>query len=403
MDYRYVAYDQDRKLVRGGLEAASDEAAASLLSYGGYQVLSLKLVTPFFAGDKLVARFSQVKSKEVVSFSRQLALLLESGTDIVSSLELVQSQITNRALKKTVGEVASDIRGGSSLSTAMSKHPRTFPEVCYRAIAAGEQAGNLELALRQMADYLERAIVTEQKIKNAMAYPVLLAAVAVGVVAVLAGYVLPKFEDLYASFDAKLPLPTRMVISVSRWFADWWPYVLLGILLVAGLAYAYTRTPAGKYRWHRLLLTLPIVGRIILLTEMSRCCRTMALLVRVGLPLPEIMSLAISGTSNKVVAEALTGVQRDLIQGEGLSKPMAKRPLFPPLMVQMVGVGEETGKLENSLNTVAQSYEFEAGEKTATAVGFIQPALILAVALVVGFIAISMVSAMYSIYQQVQI
>ncbi|MBM4462987.1 MAG: type II secretion system F family protein [Chloroflexi bacterium] len=403
MGYQYIAYTADRRVVKGKLSAPTEEAAANLLSYGGYHVVSLKVIVPFFSNEKLLARFARVKTKEIVLFSRELALLLESGTDIVNALELIQSQIANRAFRKTIGAVTSDIRAGTSLSTAMSRHPRTFPEVYHRTIAAGEQAGNLEVVLRQMADHLEKATVTEQKIRRAMAYPAMLAVVAVGVVAVLVSYVLPKFKDLYESFDAKLPLQTRIVITVSKWATDWGLYVLLGILVMAGLAYAYTRTPAGKYRWHRLLLTLPIVGRINLLTELSCCCRTMALLFKVGLPLPEIMALAIRGTSNTVMAEALTGVQRDLIQGEGLSKPMGKRPLFLPLMVQMVGVGEETGNLDNSLNTVAQSYEIEADERTTAAIGFIQPALIIAVAVVVGFIAVSMISAMYSIYHQVSV
>jgi len=403
MDYRYTAYTEDKRLVRGRLSAASEEAAINLLSFGGYQVVSLKLVTPFFSNERLLASFSRVNSKEIILFSRQLALLLESGTDIVSALELIQSQITSRALKKTIGDVTSDIRGGSSLSTAMGKHPRTFPEVYHRTIAAGEQAGNLEVVLRQMADHLERSALTGKKIKSAMSYPIMIAAVAVVVVFVLVAYVLPKFNDLYESFGAKLPITTRIVISLSKWFTHYGLYVILGILLLAGLAYAYTRTPAGKYQWHRLLLSLPVVGRINLLNELSCCCRIMALLFKVGLPLPEIMVLAIRGTSNTVMAEALTGVQQDLIQGEGLSKPMAKRKLFLPLMVQMVGVGEETGNLDNTLNTVAQSYEVEADDRTSSAVGLIQPALTIAIAVVVGFIAISMLSAMYSIYGQVNV
>ena len=403
MDYRYTAYTEDKRLVRGRLSAASEEAAINLLSFGGYQVVSLKLVTPFFSNERLLASFSRVNSKEIILFSRQLALLLESGTDIVSALELIQSQITSRALKKTIGDVTSDIRGGSSLSTAMGKHPRTFPEVYHRTIAAGEQAGNLEVVLRQMADHLERSALTGKKIKSAMSYPIMIAVVAVVVVFVLVAFVLPKFNDLYESFGAKLPITTRIVISLSKWFTHYGLYVILGILLLAGLAYAYTRTPAGKYQWHRLLLSLPVVGRINLLNELSCCCRIMALLFKVGLPLPEIMVLAIRGTSNTVMAEALTGVQQDLIQGEGLSKPMAKRKLFLPLMVQMVGVGEETGNLDNTLNTVAQSYEVEADDRTSSAVGLIQPALTIAIAVVVGFIAISMLSAMYSIYGQVNV
>jgi len=401
MDYQYIAYTADKRLVRGKLSATNEEAATNLLSYGGYQVVSLKLVTPFFNAEKLLARFSRIKPREIIMFSRQLALLLESGTDIVTSLELLQSQVTNRTLKRVIGEVASDIRGGSSLSSALSKHPRAFPELYHRTIAAGEQAGNLEIVLRQMADYLERGALTEKKIKNALMYPFVLAIVAVGVVGVLVTFVLPTFTSLYTAFGAKLPAPTRMLIGVSGWLGNYGLYLLVAVLVLVGIGYAYIKTPAGKYQWDKLMLSLPVVGRINQLSELSRCCRTTALLFKVGLPLPEIMNLAVHGANNKVVAKALSEVQQELIRGEGLSKPMSRRKTFLPLMVQMVGVGEETGNLDNTLTTVAQSYEVEADDRTSSAVGLLQPAMVVIIALIVGFIAVSLVSAMYSIYGQV--
>jgi type IV pilus assembly protein PilC len=401
MDYQYIAYTADRRLVRGRLSATNEEAATSLLNYGGYQVVSLKLVTPFFNAEKLLARFSRVKPREIIMFSRQLALLLESGTDIVTSLELLQSQVTNRTLRRMLGEAASDIRGGSSLSAALSKHPRAFPELYHRTIAAGEQAGNLEIVLRQMADYVERGALTEKKIKNALMYPFVLAVVAVGVVDVIVTFVLPTFTSLYAAFGAKLPAPTRMLISVSGWLGNYGLYLLVAVVVAVVLGYTYIRTPAGKYQWDKLMLSLPVVGRINLLSELARCCRTTALLFRVGLPLPEVMNMAVHGANNKVVAKDLSEVQQELIRGEGLSKPMSRRKTFLPLMVQMVGVGEETGNLDNTLTTVAQSYEVEADDRTSSAVGLLQPAMVVIIAVVVGFIAVSMLSAMYSIYGQV--
>ena len=398
MDYQYIAYTQDRKLVRGKLSATSEEAAVNLLSYGGYQVVSLKSFTPFFNMEKLVALFSRVKPTEIIMFSRQLALLLESGTDIVGALELLQSQVTNRTLKKIIGQVASDIRGGTSLSGALSKHPRAFSAMYYRTIAAGEQGGNLEIVLRQMAFYMEKGVITEKKIKNALTYPIIVVFVAVIVVTLLVTYIMPTFTILYAGFGTEMPPATQMLIAVSDWSGRYGLYVLLAILAVAGVGFAYIRTPAGKYWWGGLLLRLPILGRINLLGELSRCCRIISLLFRVGLPLPEIMTMAAQGSKNKVVAEALTEVQQELVRGEGLSKPMAKRKLFLPMMVQMTGVGEETGNLDNTLATVADSFEMEADDRTSSAVGLIQPAMIIIIALIVGFIAISLVSAMYSIY-----
>jgi type IV pilus assembly protein PilC len=401
MEFRYVAYTEDKRLVKGKLSATTEEAALNLLSYGGYQTVSLKEIVPFFNMQKIAARFTRVKPREIIMFSRQLALLLESGTDIVTSLELLQSQVTNRTLQIVLGDVASDIRGGSSLSAALGKHPRAFPELYARTLAAGEQAGNLEVVLRQMADYMERSATTEKKIKSALTYPVIVAIIAFVVLAVLITFVLPAFTGLYRTLGADLPMATQLLISISDWLIDYGVFLLLGIVALAIVSYLYIRTPAGKYQFDKLMLTMPIIGRINLLSELARCCRTIALLFKVGLPLPEVMSQAIHGTNNKVIAKALTEVQQELIRGEGLSKPMAKRNIFLPLMVQMVGVGEETGHLDTTLSTVAQTYEVEADDRTSSAVGLIQPAITVVIGVVIAFIAISLVSAMYSIYGQV--
>ncbi len=168
------------------------------------------------------------------------------------------------------------------------------------------------------------------------------------------------------------------------------------------MGYLYSRTPAGRYQRDKLLLKLPVIGRVIQLNELSRCCRTISLLFKVGLPLPEILTQAMRGTKNRVMTRALAETQQDLIRGEGLSKPMAKRDVFLPLMVQMVGVGEETGNLDSTLATVAQSYELEADDKTSSAIGLIQPALVAVIAIVIGFLAVSLLSAMYSIYGSVK-
>lgn len=403
MDFHYIAYTSEKKLVKGKLSATDEKGAASLLSYGGYQLVSLKGVTPFFNLGSVAGRFSRIKPREIMMFSRQLALLLESGTDIVTALELLQSQATNRGLRVIIGQVASDIRGGTSLSTALSKHPRAFPEIYHRTIAAGEQGGNLEVVLRQMADYLERSVLTEKKIKNALTYPVMLGVVAIIVVAIMVAFVFPTFIDLYGAFGVELPTPTRILLGVAAWLLDYGLFIILAMVAAVIMGYLYIRTPAGRYQFDKLMLSLPVVGRINVLSELGRCCRTMSLLFKVGLPLPEIMSLVIHGSGNKAMVEALTGVQKELIRGQGLSKPMGKNKLFLPLMVQMVGVGEETGNLDNTLTTVAQSYEIEADDRTSSAVGLIQPAMIIGIAVVIGFIAVSLLSAMYSIYGQLNV
>ncbi len=402
MDFAYTAYTEDKRLVNGKVSALSEEAATQLLGYGGYRVVSLKQVVPFLNTEKLLARFTSIKSTEIIMFSRQMALLLESGTDIVTALDLLQEQTDNKTLKTIIGEVAADIRGGSGLSVALSKHPRAFSPMYHRAIAAGEQAGNLEVVLRQMASHMEQGVTTEKQIRNALTYPFVVVFVAVIVVIILVTFVLPAFTKMYAEFGVELPLITRVLMAITDWFSQYGVFVILAIVAAAAGVYFYIKTPRGKHWWDTKVLKLPVLGRIVHLGELARCCRTMSLLIRIGLPLPEVMAMAIYNSNNKVVGENLTGVQQELIRGEGLSQPMAKRALFLPLMTQMVRVGEETGHLDNTLDTVADSFEMDSSEKTKSAVALIQPVMTIIIGLLVGFVVLAMVSAMYSIYGSFQ-
>jgi len=402
MDFAYTAYTEDKKLVKGKVSATSEDTATELLSYGGFRVVSLKATLPLINKEKLLSLFSRIRTPEMVMFSRQLALLLESGTDIVTALDLLQNQITNQTLKKIIGEVSSDIRGGSSLSRALGKHPRAFPPMYSQAIAAGEQGGNLEVVLRQMADYIERGVTTQKRIKSALTYPVVVVIVAIVVIVIMVTKVFPTFINLYSQLSAELPALMTLLMGLTNWTNHYGLYLLLGVLIAVIAVYMYIRTPPGRYRWDTMMLGLPVFGRIIQLGELSRCCRTMSLLIRVGLPLPEVLAATIRGIGNKAIVESMARVQQKLIRGEGLSKPMAMEKLIMPLMTQMVGVGEETGNLENTLTTVAESLEAEANDKTNTALGLIQPVITIILGLVVGFIVLTMFSALYSVYGQIK-
>jgi len=401
MNYHYVACSENNRMVKGKLSAPNEEGAAGMLAYSGYRVLSLKEDTPFFTAGKLGARFSAIKPTEVVMFSRQLALLIESGTDAVTSIELLQAQATNRSFKKILADVLSDVRGGSALSEALSRHPRAFSQVYHRLVSVGERTGNLETVLRRAADYIERIATTQKSVKNALIYPIIVLIVATLVITVMVTFVLPTFSELYSAFGVELPAATRALLAITDWTQHYGQWLLAAMLIIVVAGFVYTRTPAGKYQWGKLSLTLPQVGRINLLNELSRCCRNIALLYGSGLPLPEIMTMLIQGTNNKVMAKALIEVQKSMIAGAGLSGPMAKNKVFLPLMVQMTAVGEETGNLDNTLNTVAESYETESDDRTKTMVALITPAMTIFIGSVVGFIVLALISAMYSIYGQV--
>jgi len=306
-------------------------------------------------------------------------------------------------MRKIVGDVASDIRGGGSLSKSLDKHPQAFSTMYSQAIAAGEQGGNLEVVLRQMADYIERVVVTEKRIKSALTYPIIVVVVAIVVILALVLLVFPTFVSFYSQLGAELPLPTKILIGLTEWLNHYGLYLLLVVLVAAGALYIYVRTTAGRYRWDKMMLSMPVIGRIVHLSELSRCCRTMSLLIRVGLPLPEVLTVTARSITNKAINGGLNEVQQELIKGEGFAKPMAKSEFFLPLMTQMVRVGEETGNLENTLNTVSESFEAEADDKTNSAVGLIQPVITIILGLVVGFVVLAMFSALYSVYSQLNI
>jgi type IV pilus assembly protein PilC len=313
---------------------------------------------------------------------------------------LLQEQITKHSLKKVVYDIVADLRSGNQLSVAMSRHPDFFTPMACRTLSIGEQTGSLEVMLKQMAEYMEREQETRKGIKGALMYPAIAAVVTVGVVGILMFFVLPAFSNLYGSLGAQLPTITRVMISLSVVIREHALHIFLGIFIVVGLVLIYIRTSDGKMKLDMLMLRIPQLGRVRLLNELSRCCRSISLLFTAGLPLTEIMPLVIQGASNRIIAQALYGVQTDMLKGEGLAKPMAKNPIFLPMMVQMVKVGEETGSLDTSLIAVAQNYESEAHEKTKSLIAMIPPVMTIIIAGIVGLIALSMVSAMYSIYGQ---
>jgi len=398
MIYQYVAYNESGEIVKGKVPANGEEAATDLLGYVGYQAISLKPYVPFLNLEKLWASFFPVKPEEVVLLYRQLAMLLESGTDIVASLELLQEQSVNPTLKRVLGEVISNLRGGNQLSRALGKHPQVFPSIYCRLLSVGEQSGDLETVLTQVADYMEKEAATAKETKAALMLPAITAIIAVVAIGVLVTLVLPGFGSLYSSLGVDLPPMAQMLITIASMVQSYWMYLILAVLSVAGLALIYIKTPGGRYKWDRLLLSLPRVGRVRHLGELARCCRSMSLLFHSGLPLTEVMPLVIQGSGNTAIAKALSDVQQDMVKGEGLSRPMAKNKLFLPMMVQMVRVGEETGNLDVTLLAVARSYEAEAEDKMRSLIALIPPAMTLILGGVVGLIAVTLMSAMTALY-----
>jgi type IV pilus assembly protein PilC len=394
MEYTYLSYTENRQIVKGRISAIDEQAAVDMLANIGYHVVSLKPVTAFLPDLSRLFQ-ARVKPAEMVTFSRQLALLLESGVGIVQSLELLQSQTMDRGLKKVLLEVIADLRSGMSLSAALAKYPHVFPTLYCKMVSVGEQTGSLESVLRSLANYTERQTAAMAKLKQAMTYPMIVLCLGIVVAIIMVTVLLPPLVDMFSRLGGELPITTRLLIAFMAFLNHYGSFLLVGIIGLGIAAYMYARTPTGHYYRDMLILRLPLIGRLSLVSELARCCRSLSLLFRAGLPLPEIMTLTAQATGNRVVTKALGDVEQDMLKGEGLAEPMRKRRVFLPLMVEMTKVGEETGNLDEALITVAENYEIEADRRTQTMLSMIEPVMTIAMGLGVGFLALSIFMPIY--------
>lgn len=395
MEFEYVGYTADRQVVKGKIAADTEKDAGERLTSSGYQILSIKHITPFISDSPTFFQ-AKVKQEEVIMFSRQLALLLESGVGIVQGLELLKAQTVNKRFSSMLATVITDLRTGLPVSAALEKHPDAFNKMYCKIIAVGEQTGQLESVLRNLANYAEQSTTAVKKIKQAMTYPiiVLVLGVLVGILAVT--FILPPIMKMFKAMGGNLPLMTQMLINTVNFMSVYGLYVLGGLVALCIITYIYVKTPDGAYMKDKLLLNLPVLGRLNLLNNLSRICRSITILFKSGLPLPDILTLTADSAGNLVVSRALQEVEQDIIKGDALATSMQKNPVFLPLMVEMTKVGEETGNLDNTLSIVAESFEIEAADKLQTVLGMIEPAMTIIIGLGVGFLALSIFMPIYS-------
>ncbi len=402
MEYRYVAFDQEGRRVEGWLDVPDEATAERVLWDRGLAVAQLIPARRTFRLWRLFPTLFGVKRRDLAIFSRQLATLLSSGISILPALRLLAEQSSSKPLREVLDEVADGVERGQSFSAALAVHPYAFPPLYTRTLAIGERTGNLEEVLQRLANYLERMQELSRKLREALAYPVFVLAMAVFVVVLMLTFALPPMVQLFENFGADLPWTTRALIAFTRWATAYGAYVLFGALALAfGVAWWGT-TPSGQRVRDAVALRLPLIGRIVLEGQIARFAWTAATLIRAGLPLSEVMELAVATTGNVIVAEALERVQIALLSGQGLSGPLAAESIFPPLLAQMARVGEESGTLEENLETVADFYEEEVDRRLRLLVSLVEPALTIFVGLIVGFIALSMVMPMYSILSAIR-
>ncbi len=402
MTYKYTAYTSDKRIVAGTIEATSANTAADTLYKAGYaRILSLKEVHPKTSLEKLIPTFFGIKPQDVIDFSHQMATLLDSGIALVSALRLLEGQASKSAFRKVIGGLLEELEGGKSFSQAVSRYPQVFPDTYYRVIRASEQSGNIDVGLRQIADYLEKAAATTAKVTRALAYPSLVLVMAIGVFVLLITVALPPLVALFKSLGAQLPPATRAVIAMADFFNAYkLPILIVGLVIIASIVIS-SRLAKSRQIMETIILRLPVIGSISLERNVHQFCQTTSMLLSRGLPLSQIMETTIHTVGNVTIRRALEQVKENLIQGQSLSKAISTHPLFPSLLVEMIVVGENTGTLDANLATLSNYYEQRVEQRIRTLVAIMEPALIVMVGLVVIFIAISMVSPLYSMLKSI--
>jgi type IV pilus assembly protein PilC len=343
----------------------------------------------------------RVKLEEVMNFSRQCSAFVAAGIPIVEALRVIAEENRNKLLRTILYDAADRISQGASLSDALAIHASALPKYYVPMIRAAELTGRLDEVLDQLAAYLARDIEARRAVRTALTYPSVVMVMTLITVVILAGWVLPRFESFFASLHATLPLPTRILLAITGFATDWYltGAVVLVVLVVA--VFAIGKTTSGRYYRDLLMLHTPGLGMMLQYAVVERFCRILASMVQAGVPLPDAMLVAADSSTNSVYRRALHRVRDLMIRGDGLARPIAEARIFPAGANQMLRVGEATGTLDRQLRTAATFYERELDYRMKRFTDLFEPAVIVVVGVVVGFVAIALISAIYGIYRQV--
>jgi type IV pilus assembly protein PilC len=398
--YHYSALDESGKKVSGTEAAASTGAAHLALIERGLQPLEVSAkssILKFEITKKMVPR------QDVMNFTRQLAVFMKAGIPIMEALEVIVEETQSKLLRKVILELIDSLRAGDTFATAAAAHPEAFPNFYVGILESAELTGNLDQVLNQLADYIERDQKARSKITAALIYPAVVACMSVVTVLVLTVFVLPRFTVFFKSLHAKLPFITLMMMDASSFILHWW-YAELAFLIIIVVGYiAMRRSDRGRAQLDGLLLKLPVVGELTQTAILERVCRILSSMLKAGVDLPRSMAVTADSANNAVYHKALEGVREAMMEGQGLAGPIARTGLFPGAARQMFRVGEETGTLDQQLDVAAEYYNRELETKLERATALFEPAIIIFMGVVVGFVAVALISAMYGIYNQVKV
>jgi general secretion pathway protein F len=388
--FSYRATTLDGTIMEGVIEAADEKAAVEILKNTG--IIPLKIAAP---RESIRKRFTLRSSKgDLLTFTTELSALLQAGLPLDRCLNILSEISESKEMKNIVQSILKSIREGSSFSDALARHPKVFPRLYINMARAGEAGGVLDVVLDKLSEFLESTKELKEHIFSAMIYPAILI-VAGGVsIIILLTYVLPKFSLIFAELGASLPLSTKVILTFSNGLKSYWWAVLLSIIAGWIVFKSFLKSDTGKYRWDAFKLKL--LGEVIQKLETARFCRTLGTLLKSGVPLLQALTNAKDVISNRVIASAIDGVLKGAKEGKGIAVPLSDTHVFPPLALSMIKVGEETGQLDSMLIKVASTYEKSLRVAIKRFVSLFEPAVILGMGLIIGFIVISMLMAIFS-------
>ncbi len=397
--FEYTARSQTGQIQRGQLDVPTKDEVSTYLRKNRLILVSVREAPKAI---KLNLGGSRVKTRDIVIFTRQFATMINAGLPLVQSLNILAAQTENKTLADVTRAVVYDVESGNTLADAFSKHPKAFSALYVNMVAAGEAGGILDTILLRLATFLEKSDALVRKVKGAMIYPGVIITVAGGAIAILLIFVIPTFQSMFASANLELPLPTRIVIGMSNFLLSYWWAMLLVIGGVIFGIRSYYATPAGRLQIDALLLKMPVLGDVLRKSAVSRFTRTLGTLVSSGVSILEGLEITAKTAGNQVVHDAVMQSRQSIAGGETIAAPLEKSKVFPPMVISMIAVGEQTGGLDEMLSKIADFYDEEVDVAVSSLLSLMEPAMIVILGVIVGGMVIAMYLPIFDMMNAVQ-
>jgi type IV pilus assembly protein PilC len=402
--YAYKVRDSGGKLVEGQLEAEDATLVAGKLRQMGYTPISIneRGANKLGSDIKIPGLGNRVKLKDVAVFSRQFATMINSGLSLIKALGILAEQTENQELARVIGEVRRDVETGAALSVAISRHPKVFNRLYIAMVRSGEIGGVLDTVLLRLADTIEKQVELRRKIRSAMTYPVVVLCVCLLIASAMLLFIVPQFKGIYKELNGTLPTPTQILIQISDIVKKYFPIVILLGAVGIYLFRRWTKSEQGRPIWDAFTLRIPVFGPLLRKTALARFSRTLAALTRSGVGILESLDIVAETAGNEVVASAVRDTQQAVKRGDTLARPLEQHEVFPPMVVQMIAVGEETGAIDEMLDKIADFYDQEVSATVDALTSLIEPMLILFMGVIVGGMIISLYLPMFNIIKLIK-